>query len=268
MVTTMLSFAIAAACTQPDLDHRAWTRFLGRYVEGGLVDYAAVKGRGLADLEAYVSALDAICPEAYAKLAPGDQLAFLLNAYNAHVVRLVAGAYPIASIRDVTEPFKRPIVPLRVLGASPISLDALENELIRKRFGEPRVHFALVCAAMDCPPLRKEAYLGRKIEQQLEEQARLFVGDRRKNRFDADAKVLELSAIFDWFHGDFEKAGSVPTFVAKYLGDGVAAPGVVVRFRDYDWTLNDAKRGRGPGPLETSSSDGIEPAPSNRRGKP
>jgi hypothetical protein len=184
------------------------------------------------------------------------------------VVRLVAGAYPIASIRDLTEPFKRPIVSLPALGSSPMSLDALENELIRKRFSEPRVHFALVCAAVDCPPLRNEAFVGRKMEQQLEEQARLFIGDPHKNRFDATAKVLELSAIFDWFRADFEKAGSLRAFVAKHLGDGVYAPGVVVRFRDYDWGLNDARRALGSGPLESPSSDGIERAPSNRRGKP
>ena len=122
-----------------------------------------------------------------------------------------------------------------------ISLDDIEHRTLRTDFKEPRIHFALVCAARSCPPLRSEAYRAADLDRQLDDQGRTFLNDPRKNRFDPATKTLYLSRIFDWFHGDFEAAaGSVKAYATRYLDDPRAKrPEVEIEFLSYDWSLND-----------------------------
>lgn len=139
-------------------------------------------------------------------------------------------------------PFKQPIVSLF---GQKISLDDLENVWIRKRFNEPRVHFALVCAAVSCPPLRGEPYQGSELESQLADQGQKFMSDQEKNRLDPASNTIYLSPYFKWFREDFEKkAGSVAEFVKPYFAE--RAPRVdwnnlKVKHTEYDWSLNDAE---------------------------
>jgi hypothetical protein len=133
----------------------------------------------------------------------------------------------------------------RVFGRE-LTLDALENAVIRPDFAEPRVHFALVCASKSCPPLRAAAYSAQRLERQLDDQAQAFLADPTKNRFDAAAKTLRLSAIFKWYQGDFERAaGTVPAYVARYAPatarGWLTGPGVRTEHLDYDWSLNGQK---------------------------
>jgi len=127
-----------------------------------------------------------------------------------------------------------------------VTLDHVEHDLIRKDYSEPRVHFALVCAARSCPPLRGEPYTPDKLDEQLEDQGRIFMNTPSKNRVDLENRTAYLSKIFKWFSGDFEEAsGSVLAFVRPYfpkdisrqLEDGKFA----VEYMDYDWALNDRK---------------------------
>ena len=98
------------------------------------------------------------------------------------------------------------------------TLDQLEHGIIRKDYAEARAHFALVCAARGCPPLRANAFVGAKLDAQLDEQGKIFLGQSEKNRVDAAKRTLHLSPIFKWFAGDFEAAaGSVEKFVAPFL---------------------------------------------------
>jgi hypothetical protein len=121
----------------------------------------------------------------------------------------------------------------------------LEHEVLRARFKEPRIHFALVCAAVGCPALRAAAYRGDRIGEQLEEQARLFHRQPRHLRWDAESKVLHLSAIYDWFGKDFTGDGeTVITVAARYAPPAVAESlrrhrdRLTVKYLDYDWSLN------------------------------
>ncbi|MGH7894503.1 MAG: DUF547 domain-containing protein [Candidatus Binatia bacterium] len=122
-----------------------------------------------------------------------------------------------------------------------MSLDDVEHGRVRKDFAEPRIHFALVCAAKSCPPLRDEAYRAADLDRQLGDQGRTFLHDPTKNRWDAATRTLELSSIFKWFREDFEKAaGTLPAFVARYLDDpGATAQDARIRFLAHDWSLND-----------------------------
>jgi hypothetical protein len=244
-----------------DRTHAAWTMLLAAHVHWNaaatttVVDYSGFV-RDRTKLDAYRAALAAVGEREFAGWPAADRLAFLVNAYNANTVALVLTRYPeLGSIKDlgglISSPWKQRFVEL--LGATR-SLDEIEHQMIRGGVGatEPRVHFALNCASVGCPALRPEAYRGDALETQLADQARRFLADRSRNRYDAASGRLEVSQIFEWYGRDFERAaGTVAKFLAAYapqLSDDetsrgrIAAAALPVAFLDYDWRLNDAGR--------------------------
>ena len=154
-----------------------------------------------------------------------EQLAFWINVYNAYTIQLVNAHGERKSIRNINKtlgaikavgPWKQEIVRA---GGQTMSLDHVEHEIIRKRFREPRIHFALVCAARSCPPLRREAYTGGRLDAQLDAQARIFIaGSPDKNRVDVASSTVYLSPIFTWFKEDFGL--DLGRFLARYVPDG------------------------------------------------
>jgi len=239
--------AVAEGCAPFDHDHAAWTALLERYVRGGVVDYRTWKHDGPAPLGAYLASLAVVTPECFGAFTPEQQMAFLIDAYNASTVQLVLEHYPIASIRKIGflpgTAFRDRFIVLPAVVEGELSLDDIEHERLRKKYDDPRIHFALVCAARSCPPLRSEAYRGSALAAQLDDQGRTFLGDPTKNRFAAASGTLLLSRIFDWFAADFVKAkGSVAAFVAPYLPEpaarAAAGPAPKIEFLDYDWSLN------------------------------
>ena len=234
-----------AACTPVDHDHAAWTTILGRFVRTGEVAYGRLGREGAPLLASYLDGLSSACADDYARWSRAERLAFWINAYNAFTVKLVLDHYPIASIRRIGwlpgAAFREAFIPMPGLKGGNVSLDDIENGTLRADFREPRIHFALVCASRSCPVLRGEAYRAADLDRQLDDQARTFLADRTKNRFDPASNTLHLSSIFKWFRTDFEAgAGSLPAYVGRYLSDPRAtAPGVRIEFLDYDWSLND-----------------------------
>lgn len=231
-----------SACTDVDPRHAAWTAIVARRVEAGRVDYAGLQREDGAALDAYLATLSGVCAADYERWTRAGKIAFWINAYNAFTVRLVLDHHPIASIRDIgwvpLAAFRRKFIPMEGLKGGTISLDDIEHRTLRSAFREPRIHFALVCAARGCPPLRAEAYRGADLERQLDEQARAFLADPTKNR--VEGETLHLSPIFQWFRGDFEAAGgSLAAFVAPYLGTRAPGAWTRIEFLDYDWRLND-----------------------------
>jgi len=176
-----------------------------------------------------------------------QQMAFLINAYNAFTVEKVLSRYPdLRSIWDFGKLFGNPFKDrFLVLLEKSSSLDQIEHEALRKKYGEQRVHFALNCASVGCPMLREEAYVGARLERQLEEQAARFLSDRTRNRLAGGR--LEVSKIFDWYKEDFEPRAAYFARYAKALADDAAGQALVVSgnapfsFLDYDWALNDAR---------------------------
>lgn len=240
--------APAAAPGVAPPDHAAYDALLAKYVARDGVRYAAwhAAGADRAALEAYLARLQEVDPSALADSAGGGRdaaLAYWINLYNAATLDLVLDGYPVRSIRDLGgdagSPWRRTVV--TVAGRS-LSLDAIENDVIRPGFAEPRIHFALNCAARSCPPLRAEAYVPKRLDAQLEAQTRAFLADAARNRLEGDALVL--SRIFDWYATDFERAaGSVPAWVRPYLPALAALPpgaAPAIRHADYDWSLNEA----------------------------
>ena len=252
------AFAQSAAF---DHSHAAWTQLLRKHVvllDGGKASQLRYAGMAAdrAALKAYLAQLSAVTPAAFEAFSKPQQMAFLINAYNAFTVELILTRYPkLDSIRDLgsllTKPWSIKNVPL--FGTT-LTLDNIEHDNLRTkgRFDDPRIHFAVNCASIGCPMLREEAFVPERLEAQLDEQTHRFMSDRSRNRY-ADGK-LEVSKIFDWYGGDFKLGHkgipSLPAFFARYatqLADAPAdrerikAQGVAVSFLDYDWKLNDAR---------------------------
>lgn len=237
-----------ARCSVIDHDHAAWSVILGRVVAEGQVDYTGLRA-GARDLDAYLSMLSDACGPDYEGWTPPQRLAFWINAYNAFTVRLILDHYPVASIRRIGwlpgAAFRTRFIPMAGLKGRTISLDEIEHGTLRSAFHEPRIHFALVCAARSCPSLRSEAYRAADLDAQLDDQARRFLGDPAKNRVDVAARTLYLSSIFRWFRDDFETGGrTLASYVDRWLEPEVS--GFEVRFLDYDWRLNDRTGGAHP----------------------
>ncbi|MFM8901433.1 MAG: DUF547 domain-containing protein [Burkholderiales bacterium] len=258
-----------AAVTQPlfaqsfDHQHAAWSALLKKHVVllgGGKASQVRYAGFSAdqASLRSYLAALSSVNAAMFDAFTKAQQMAFLINAYNAFTVELILTRYPkLESIKDLgsllQSPWKKEFVPL--LGKS-MSLDGIEHGVLRARgrYDEPRIHFAVNCASIGCPALREEAFVADRLEVQLEEQTRRFMSDRSRNRWNADKQRLEISKIFDWYGEDFRLGhkgiNTLAAFCARYadvLADSPAdrerirAMTAPIAFLDYDWKLNDVK---------------------------
>jgi uncharacterized protein YheU (UPF0270 family) len=242
-----------AALPAQTVDPELFDAVLRKHVVRGGIDYAAVK-KDRAGLDTYVAQLGTVTEQTFSAWKRAEQIAFLLNAYNALVVQQVIDHYPITRSANPTA-LVRPANSVwqingffnklthRLLGRD-MTLDQIEHEWLRAKLKEPRIHFALVCAARSCPPLRTEAYRGDRLDVQLDEQARAFLNDRERNRFSNDR--AELSEIFKWFGDDFGGERGLRTYLARYLNPALAARinsrNFKIGYIDYDWELNDVSR--------------------------
>jgi len=221
---------------QVDSEHRLFSLVLHEHVLNGRVDYAAIKKDKR--FEEYLSALRMAAPSSVKD--ERERLAFWINVYNAFTIRLIIDHYPVKSIRDITKEGTGPwdIVWIEI-GGRKLSLNQVEHEIIRREFDEPRIHMALVCAAISCPPLRAQAYAGKKLDAQLEDNAKLFLQDSTKNRYDKATNTLYLSELFQWYGEDFvRKYGSARNFALKTMGLDSVKP-AVIKVLSYDWSLNE-----------------------------
>ena len=214
------------------------------HVREGGVDYAGLKASP-EDLETYLASLAAARPE---RLDLDDALAFWSNAYNAVVLRHVLDRYPgIESVKEEAGFFDRLTFP--VAGADR-TLDEIESE--GRKLGDPRIHFAVVCASTSCPDLPDEPFRGAVIDQQLHRVTAAFLADPDKGmRYEPDSGTLWLSSIFKWYAGDFTGGSTVVAFFARGgVADWVRAQlppevageigdSATVRYLEYDWGLND-----------------------------
>jgi hypothetical protein len=235
----LLACLASANVARADDLHAPLDALLPTYVDAqGRVAYRDLAVRGAAGLDAYLQALAVADPST---LPQADQIAFWLNAYNARALRGVLDGYSGEGVFARKRFFSFYSFPL---AGRTRTLDEIENDILRKHFAEPRIHFALVCASTSCPILRREAYRGARLDAQLDEQARGFLGDPGRNQF-GPGETLRLSMIFKWFQADFDKAaGSVATFVTRWAPAPLpAAP--QIEYLDYDWTLN-AQAGQRP----------------------
>lgn len=240
-----------------DHGHEQFAEVLAGHVqwqEGGgnsLVDYARLQAAP-EQLERYLEELSAVEVGEFERWPADEQLAFLINAYNAFTLKLIIDHYPLDSIRDIGRFWQSPWkLRFFTLLGEPMHLDQIEHEIIREpgRFDEPRIHFAVNCASIGCPALRPEPFTAAELEAQLEDSTHRFLGDTSRNRYRDGS--LEVSSIFKWYREDFERgwrgADDLNGFLALYAGaldlnagvrEQLAGGMAKIRFLDYDWNLN------------------------------
>lgn len=240
---------------QATFDHGALDVLLRAHVSRGMVDYDRFAASS--EFRTYLGRLAAFDP---ASLPRAEQLAFWINAYNAYTIQLINKHGERESIRNVNKtggfikaygPWKEK---LAVVGGKAYGLDEIEQDIIRPRYREPRIHFALVCAAMGCPPLRSEAYTGARLDAQLDDQAVTFLlHSPAKNRVDVAKRIVYVSPIFIGFRDYIKDFGgseaAVGRYIAKYHPAGAArdvlqSGSFKMVDTDYDWTLNSQANAR------------------------
>ncbi len=214
-----------------------YNTLLGKYVTGEGVKYADWKNNP-ADMKAIQDVVDGIATEKVSSLSKKEQLAFYLNAYNAWILHEALNKYPTRSVKDILFTFftsKR----IKVSGED-MSFDHLEKDIIRPKFNEPRVHFALNCASRSCPPLNREAFSGEQLDAQLESLAVAFVNSKKGVDYLPAKKTAALSAIFNWYKDDFKGVGGPIAFINQRRKE-LLPNDARITYQDYDWSLNEAK---------------------------
>ncbi len=258
MLALLMLGANAQASTTEAFSHATWNELVSSHVTllhqgvASQVDYRGMMVERK-KLKRYLLSLEQVSRKTFDRWHKNDQLAFLLNAYNAWTVELILTKYPkLTSIKDLgsffRSPWKKSFIPLL---EETRSLDDIEHYLIRGsgRYNEPRIHFAANCASIGCPALLKEAFVGKRLEHQLDSAARKFLQDRSRNRLKGDE--LQVSSIFRWYRSDFEQTGHSKHSLAQYLASYREALGLTeqqtvqltngnidIEFLDYDWHLN------------------------------
>ncbi len=243
-----------------DHEHATWNLLVKNNVHWNLNRTASrVSYAGFQEthdfLKRYLFSVSAVTRAEFDTFSREQQLAFLINAYNAFTVELILTEYPeVTSIKELgslfSSPWKKKFCLL--LGESQ-NLDGIEHDLIRGsgRYDEPLIHFAVNCASIGCPALLDEAFVAEKLDQQLLESTERFLNDRSRNRFDARTGTLEISSIFDWYAEDFSKGwrgyDSLHDFFRTH-GDWITddaesveklrEAALRIEFLDYDWSLN------------------------------
>ena len=237
-------------------EHRLWDHVVRQYVSSeGLVDYASLK-RHPEELFAYVDAIAENSPDSAPDMFPTEahRLAYWINAYNALIVARVVHNYPLKSIKDLGGLFGGVFGKKQIVGGKELSYDDIEHGIVRKRFHDPRIHFALNCASRSCAPLWAEAFTAGNLDRLLDDSAKRFLNSPRNFIVRPDKGRVELSKYFDWFAKDFKswmeretgnRHAGVLDYVERYLEPKKLAEleqrkKWKIRFLSYDWSLNDA----------------------------
>jgi hypothetical protein len=239
-----------------DHTYARWDGVLRKHVSAkGMVDYAGIKAAPN-ELDAFLASVAEVSAETVGSWTRDQQVAFYINAYNALTFRTIIEAMPVKSIRDISpDPWENSR--WSVAGRK-VSLNWIEHSKLRGQFGEARVHFVLVCAAMGCPRLPNRAILPTSLGSQLDAATKAFFVDPAKNRIDADGGKVYVSRIMEWYGDDFvtwkgtpsgpplagraDKEAATVRMLGKYANDAdkefLAGNAFTVVFNDYDWALN------------------------------
>ena len=235
------------------LNYSDYETTLSTYVDDqGLVNYQALQAKREA-LDNFNSSFATVTPSTYATWSEAQQLAFWINAYNSFTLQSIIDQNPLKeSIKDIFGVWK--INKWPILDQQK-TLDNIEHKTIRADFNEPRIHVALVCAAVSCPPLRNEPYTATQLDAQLDDQTRKFIASPQGFRIDRAEGTVYLSKIFEWYGDDWidgygiddkftGRAGqrAVLNFISAYLPEAdqeyLARGNYKIKYLNYDWSLN------------------------------
>ncbi len=212
------------------LDYGRWNETLQKYVSAmGRVNYRGLKS-DQTEFDAFLKLLSENPPKEDWKRT--EKLAYWINTYNAFTIKLILDNYPLKKITDLDGGKTWDVKRIEISGKK-YSLNQIENDIIRPKFKDARIHFAVNCGAIGCPPLLNQAFLPETLDDQLGSRTRAFIRNEKFNQISAEK--AGLSKIFDWYGTDF---GDVKTYLNKYLKVKINES-VTIGFNEYDWNLNE-----------------------------
>ncbi|MCW5921580.1 MAG: DUF547 domain-containing protein [Saprospiraceae bacterium] len=223
------------------VSHDRWNTLLDKHVSAeGWVDYKGFV-RDSNELNRYLKTLESAHPNDK-NWSKNEQMAYWLNAYNAYTIQLIVRHYPVASIKDIKKgiAFVNSVWDIKFIQIQGFTYDLnnIEHNILRPVFKDARIHAAINCASYSCPKLLNEAYTADNLDRQLDAAMRTFINDPLCNRITAEQ--AEISEIFKWFKGDFERDGTLRDFLNKYADTKITTATRITHI-DYDWALNEAK---------------------------
>jgi len=261
--------AFSSHLVAQNFDHSIFDELLKTHVKNGLVDYQALKVNQV-KLTEYLKQLEQVAFDQFDQWSKDEQMVFWINAYNAITIEGILRNYPIQwgglitrarfpqnSIRQISGFWDK--VFIKVMGKN-VTLNDIEHKILRKEFGDPRIHFVIVCASIGCPILESQAFFSSDSEQRLDQATRNFINDPAKVRLDRQQNILFLSSIFDWYKEDFSASADgmkqfdnyskaeigVIEIVMKYVSEAeqndIVQQQPKLKYLDYDWSLNEQKK--------------------------
>ena len=233
-------------------DYGLLDSLLNKYVDGEKVNYKGLVNEK-ENLFRFTEQLAKISPDSHQELfiTRNEKLAYWINAYNVYILQTIVEDYPVESIKDINFIGVTVWLNKNSLGGEKISFKSLEDDIIRERFKDPRIHFAINCASASCPPIINEVYLAKKLDMQMEGSTKGFINNRNNFYVDENKKVIYISAIFDWYEDDFidwlkiehpqNKNPVILDYIKIYYNDTIKQDWYEydLEVNDYDWSLNE-----------------------------
>ena len=254
IISIILLLFLSLSLFAQNFDYADYNQLLKKYVKGNQFDYQGLIEQKSILLQ-FTDMLGEKSPDSHPAEFPGesDKLAYWINAYNAYILKIIVENYPVESIKDINFIGFTVWLDKNLIGGEEISFKSLEDDIIRERFGDPRIHFAINCASASCPPLAASAFFPLQLNQQLDERTKTFINNADNFFVDDENQTIYMSSIFDWYDDDFltwlqEKKGikdpDLLDYIEIYLPDGIKQEwrSYDQEFYDYDWSLNDINR--------------------------
>lgn len=229
-VTLLLLIITGNAHAQLDNFNKYATEVLSKYVSNGVVDYKKLSNNPTA-LNEVINALESTEP---ASLKGNEKKAFLINAYNILVIHAIVQKYPTKSVMKIAGFFDRY---KHKIGESSYTLNELEKDVLFKEFNDPRLHFALVCGAVSCPPLGSKPFTATGLESELKTITRRALNSERIILLDMHEKTVTVSKLFDWYKQDFKTSGNIIDYINAFRSDKIPS-GITIAYANYSWELN------------------------------
>lgn len=211
-------------------DHSLFDQMLQTAVsDKGVVKYKYFRSQS-DQLKKYINHLGENVPDR--STSRNEALAYWINLYNASTIKLIVDHYPVNSIMDIAggKAFDKKWI---MVGGEELSLNDIENDKIRAKYNEPRIHFAVNCAAQSCPPLWNRAWTASNLDTQLELRTRAFINNPKYNQISKDK--IAISKIFEWYANDFPE--NITTYINGYSRVDLTQD-AKVSYLEYDWSLN------------------------------
>ena len=225
-------FQISKANVHDDLNHKLWNEILQENVNSsGQVNYQNIK-KNIGQLDAYLEMIATHPPKA--DWSKNQTMAYWINAYNAFTVKLILNHYPLKSIMEVNNG-KAWDLKFITIGGKEYSLNNIEHDILRKKYKDPRIHFAVNCASISCPKLYNKAFSADLLEKQLNLLSKSFINNASKNSLQKER--IKISKLFEWYKDDFTLKGSVVDFLNQYAETPINS-NAQISYKDYNWNLN------------------------------